>query len=133
MPQTTYIPTDVKAFIVDVFTGLGVPENEAAICGDVLITSDLHGIESHGVGRLKYYYDHVKSGRHRTTTEIKVVKETETTALLDGHHGTGHVIAHRAMRMAMDKARQYGRRRDRARAGRARQSQPASGAADDAG
>jgi LDH2 family malate/lactate/ureidoglycolate dehydrogenase len=27
---------------------------------------------------------------------------------VDGHHGMGHVIAHRAMRMAMDKARQYG-------------------------
>jgi L-2-hydroxycarboxylate dehydrogenase (NAD+) len=109
MPETTYIPVDViQAFIVDVFTGLGVPQDEAAICGDVLIASDLRGIESHGVGRLKYYYDRVKSGRHRTVTEIEVVKETEATALLDGHHGTGHVIAYRAMRMAMDKARRYG-------------------------
>jgi L-2-hydroxycarboxylate dehydrogenase (NAD+) len=109
MPETTYIPVDViEAFIVDVFTGLGVPKDEAVICGDVLITSDLRGIESHGVGRLKYYYDRVKSGRHRTATEIEIVKETETTALLDGHHGTGHVIAYRAMRMAMDKARRYG-------------------------
>ena len=47
-------------------------------------------------------------GEHRTQTEIVVVKETETTALLDGQHGMGHVIAYRAMRMAMDKARQYG-------------------------
>jgi L-2-hydroxycarboxylate dehydrogenase (NAD+) len=109
MPEITYIPADViEAFIVDVFTGLGVPQDEAQISADVLIASDLRGIESHGVGRLKYYYDRVKSGRHRTTTEIEVVKETETTALLDGHHGTGHVIAYRAMRMAMDKARRYG-------------------------
>jgi L-2-hydroxycarboxylate dehydrogenase (NAD+) len=109
MPETTYIPVDViEAFIVDVFTGLGVPKDEAAISADVLITSDLRGIESHGVGRLKYYYDRVKSGRHRTATEIEIVKETETTALLDGHHGTGHVIAYRAMRMAMDKTRRYG-------------------------
>jgi L-2-hydroxycarboxylate dehydrogenase (NAD+) len=39
---------------------------------------------------------------------MEIVKETETTALVDGHHGIGHVIAYRAMRMAMDKARQYG-------------------------
>jgi L-2-hydroxycarboxylate dehydrogenase (NAD+) len=109
MPEITHIPVKViQTFIADVFATLGVPEDEAAICADVLITSDLRGIESHGVGRLKYYYDRIKSGRHRTTTEIEVVKESETTALLDGHHGTGHVIAHRAMRMAMDKARQYG-------------------------
>jgi L-2-hydroxycarboxylate dehydrogenase (NAD+) len=36
------------------------------------------------------------------------VKETETTAVIDGHHGMGHVIAYHAMRMAMDKARKYG-------------------------
>jgi L-2-hydroxycarboxylate dehydrogenase (NAD+) len=39
---------------------------------------------------------------------VEIVKETETTALVDGNHGMGHVIAYRAMRMAMDKARQYG-------------------------
>jgi LDH2 family malate/lactate/ureidoglycolate dehydrogenase len=94
--------------MVDVFTGLGVPEDEARISADVLIASDLRGIESHGVGRLKYYYDRIKAGVHRTTTELEIVKETETTALVDGHHGVGHVIATRCMRMAMDKAGRYG-------------------------
>jgi len=37
-----------------------------------------------------------------------VVKESETTALVDGHHGMGHVVAYNSMRMAMDKARRYG-------------------------
>lgn len=109
MTETTYIPVEIiESFMRDTFTALGVPEEEAAICAGVLITADLRGIESHGVGRLKYYYDRIKRGQHHTTTEIEIVKETETTALLDGHHGMGHVIAHRAMRMAMDKARQYG-------------------------
>ena len=109
MPELTYIPVDViERFMVAVFSALGVPEDEARISADVLITSDLRGIESHGVGRLKYYYDRITAGQHRTTTEFEVVKESETTALVDGHHGMGHVIAYRAMRMAMDKARQYG-------------------------
>ena len=94
--------------MADVFHGLGVPQEEAAICADVLIASDLRGIESHGVSRLKYYYDRIRAGVQSTRTEIEVVKETETTTVLDGHHGMGHVIAHRAMRMAMDKARRYG-------------------------
>ncbi len=104
-----YMPVEiVHRFMVDVFAGLGTPAEDARICAEVLITSDLNGIESHGVGRLKYYYDRIRAGVQHTQTEIEVVKETETTAVLDGHHGMGHVIAYRAMRMAMDKAKQHG-------------------------
>jgi len=109
MTETVHIPVDIIAnFMQDTFQALGVPGGDAVICADVLITADLRGIESHGVGRLKYYYDRIQRGQHRTTTEIKIIKETETTALMDGQHGMGHVIAYRAMRLAMDKARQYG-------------------------
>ncbi len=109
MTERTYIPVDVvERFMMDVFQGLGVPQGDARICADVLIAADLRGIESHGVGRLKYYYDRIRRGQHRVQTEMKIVKETETTALIDGQHGMGQLIAHRAMRMAMDKARRYG-------------------------
>jgi LDH2 family malate/lactate/ureidoglycolate dehydrogenase len=109
MAEITYIPVPViEAFMRDVFVGLGVPRDDAHICADVLIAADLRGIESHGVGRLKYYYDRIRAGVQFTKTEMEIVKETETTALVDGHHGMGHVIATRAMRLAMDKARRYG-------------------------
>ncbi|HEY67031.1 MAG TPA: Ldh family oxidoreductase, partial [Thermoflexia bacterium] len=62
----TYIPVNIiQDFMVDVFQALGVPEDDARICTDVLITADLRGIESHGVGRLKYYYDRIRRGQHR--------------------------------------------------------------------
>ncbi len=103
------VPIDViHQFMIDVFDALGTPPDEAQVCADVLIASDLRGIESHGVGRLKYYYDRIQAGVQSVKTEIEVVKETETTAVLDGHHGMGHVIAHRAMGLAIDKARKYG-------------------------
>jgi L-2-hydroxycarboxylate dehydrogenase (NAD+) len=109
MCDTSYVPVQtIHDFMIDVFQGLGTPPEDARIVADVLITSDLQGIESHGVGRLKYYYDRIRAGVQSVRTEIEVVKETETTAVLDGHHGMGHVIAYRAMRLAMDKARQYG-------------------------
>jgi L-2-hydroxycarboxylate dehydrogenase (NAD+) len=105
----TYIPANtIENFMIAVFEGLGTPAEDARICADVLITSDLQGIESHGVGRLKYYYDRIQAGVQFTTTRFEMVKETETTAVVDGHHGMGHVIAYRAMRLAMDKARQHG-------------------------
>jgi L-2-hydroxycarboxylate dehydrogenase (NAD+) len=109
MKGISFISVDaIQQFMIDVFEALGTPRDEAQICADVLITSDLRGIESHGVGRLKYYYDRIQAGVQFTTTEVEIVKETETTAVIDGHHGMGHVIAHRAMRLAMDKARAYG-------------------------
>lgn len=109
MAETTRIPANVlERFMIDVFQGLGLPEADAQISAEVLITSDLRGIDSHGIGRLKYYYDRIRRGQHQTETRFEIVKETETTALVDGHHGTGHVIACRAMKLAMDKARRYG-------------------------
>ncbi len=109
MSDAERIPVDVvERFILAVFTRLGVPPEEARICADVLIAADLRGIESHGVGRLKYYYDRIQAGRQTVQTAVEVVHDTETTAVLDGHHGMGHVIAQRAMRLAIDKAMAHG-------------------------
>jgi len=109
MTNTTYLPIETaKSFMLDTFQGLGVPPDDAQICVDVLIASDLRGIESHGIARLKYYYDRIKVGVQFVRTEIEIVKESETTALIDGKHGMGHVIAYHSMQIAMDKARRYG-------------------------
>lgn len=107
--KTVNIPVDMlQRFMEDVFQGLGVPASDAQISARVLIASDLRGVESHGVGRLKYYYDRIKAGQHNPVTQFEVVRETPATALVDGHHGMGHVIATRAMQMAIEKARVYG-------------------------
>ena len=62
MQHITWIPFDIATrYMVDVFTGLGVPHDDALICADVLITADKFGIDSHGVNRLKpIYYDRIK-------------------------------------------------------------------------
>lgn len=108
-PNVPHIPVEtLRNFIKDVLLALGVPHEDAETCTDVIIASDLRGIESHGIGRLKYYYDRIKSGQHQVVTAIEVVREGPATALLDGHHGMGMVVATRAMQMAIDKARAYG-------------------------
>jgi LDH2 family malate/lactate/ureidoglycolate dehydrogenase len=104
-----YVPAEVlQDFVQQVFEALGTPSDDARICAEVLIASDLRGIESHGVGRLKAYYERIRAGVQLVETNMEVVQETETTALVDGHHGMGAVIAHRSMRLAMEKARRYG-------------------------
>ncbi len=104
-----HIPVEtLRSFMKDVLLALGVPPEDAETCVDVIIASDLRGIESHGIGRLKYYYDRIKAGQHQVMTQIEVVRDGPTTAVLDGHHGMGMVVAKRAMQMAIDKARAYG-------------------------
>ena len=96
-------------FMVDVFVGVGVPEKDAQICADLLITADKWGIDSHGIGRLKpIYYDRIKEGIQFPVTNFEVVREGPTTAVVDGHHGMGHVIGKKAMALAIKKARDYG-------------------------
>lgn len=96
--------------MVDVFKSIGVPEKDAHICADVLINSDKRGIDSHGVGRLKpIYYDRiVKKKIQQPVTEFEIVRDKGATAVVDGHHGMGMVIAKRCMEMAIEKARTYG-------------------------
>ncbi|MFO8065128.1 MAG: Ldh family oxidoreductase, partial [Spirochaetia bacterium] len=99
---------ELSRFVFDVFQALGVPEEEASICRDVIIASDLRGIDSHGIGRLAMYHDRIRNGVQTATTSLEFVKETETTATVDGHHGMGHVIGYRSMQTAIDKAKAYG-------------------------
>ena len=99
----------ITNFVIDAFVGYGVPREDAEICADVLLESDKRGIESHGCNRFKpIYLDRIKAGIQNPVTNITVVKETETTAVLDGNHGMGQVIGHKAMSMAIEKAKKYG-------------------------
>ncbi|MFX1419146.1 MAG: Ldh family oxidoreductase [Promethearchaeota archaeon] len=104
-----YVDVDtLKDFIKDVFINLEVPEGHAEIIADVLITSDLRGIDSHGIQRCKMYYDRIKEGIYNPETKITIIKDDLTTAVLDGNNGMGHVIAYLAMRLAIEKAKKYG-------------------------
>ncbi|HPJ35529.1 MAG TPA: Ldh family oxidoreductase, partial [Spirochaetota bacterium] len=99
----------VRDFMRDVFIKIGVPEKDAEVSADVLIESDKRGIDSHGLNRMKpIYYDRIKEGIQLPVTDFEIVKESPATAVIDGHNGMGHVIAKRAMDMAMEKAGKYG-------------------------
>jgi L-2-hydroxycarboxylate dehydrogenase (NAD+) len=111
MPEkTVYVNFEtMEQFMVEALKKAGVPENEAAICADVLITADKLGIDSHGFNRLKpIYLDRIKDGILNPVTTFEVVRESPTTAVVDGHNGMGHVIAKRSMQTAIDKAQEFG-------------------------
>ncbi|MHA1978201.1 MAG: Ldh family oxidoreductase [Candidatus Hodarchaeales archaeon] len=104
-----YFPANtLVSFMKDVFIKLDVPVEDAEICADVLIRSDLRGIKSHGCQRLKMYYDRIIQGIQSPKTEITILKETATTARIDAGHGMGHVAAYRGMELAIKKAKEFG-------------------------
>lgn len=99
----------ISDFVTDAFKGYGVPEEDAKICTDVLLESDKRGIESHGCNRFKpIYIDRIVAGIQEPVTNFDIIRETPTTAVVDGHNGMGQVIGVKAMQMAIDKAKEYG-------------------------
>ena len=110
METRPYVPWGLmNAFLIDAFKGYGVPEEDAAICADVLLESDRRGIESHGCNRFKpIYIDRIVNGTLLPVTNLEIVKETPTTIVADAHDGMGMVAAHRVMTRLIEKARTYG-------------------------
>ncbi len=102
------LPDELKHFMFTAFSKLGVPGEDAEKCADILITSDLRGIESHGIGRLRMYVDRIHAGLIETVSKPEIVRESPTTAVVDGHHGIGMVIGHYSMSMAIKKAEEFG-------------------------
>jgi LDH2 family malate/lactate/ureidoglycolate dehydrogenase len=99
----------IEGFVKDSFIGYGVPDDDAAICADVLLESDRRGIESHGVNRFKpIYLDRIKAGIQSPVTNFEIVRDNMTTAVVDGHDGMGQVVGFKAMAMAIEKAKKYG-------------------------
>ena len=85
---------------------LGVPPEDAAIVGDVLIEADLRGISSHGLIRLSTYYgNRLKKGYMDPRTPTRVINETDTTISFDGGNGLGQVNGFRAMTACIEKAK----------------------------
>jgi LDH2 family malate/lactate/ureidoglycolate dehydrogenase len=109
MERTWVAWEKIEEVMVKAFMHVGVPEEDAYLCADVLMESDRRGIESHGVNRFKpIYIDRIMAGIQKPKTSIDVLKETPTTAVLDANDGMGMVVSHKAMEMAIEKAKEYG-------------------------
>jgi len=99
----------MKQFMKDVFISYGCTEDQAETSSEVLIEADKRGIDSHGLGRLKpIYCDRIDKGILWSNRPITVLKETETTALVDGNLGLGLYIGPYCMKMAIEKAKKHG-------------------------
>jgi L-2-hydroxycarboxylate dehydrogenase (NAD+) len=101
----------LRRFVSGTFQKLGVPTSDADVAADVLVMADLRGVDTHGVIRLSprtWYVKWLLEGEMNARPDIRIVAESPSTALLEGDGGMGMVIGHRAMELAIRKAKDSG-------------------------
>ncbi|MBE6671873.1 MAG: Ldh family oxidoreductase [Ruminococcaceae bacterium] len=95
-------------FCMDAFQKFGFTEKEADIIQDVLLTSDLYGIESHGMQRMVRYHKCIEKGMIKIEAKPEVVFDTPISAVIDAHDAMGQLVGYQAMELAIAKAKTSG-------------------------
>ncbi len=98
----------LKDFSCHVLQKAGLPREDAELTADSLVFANLRGIDTHGVTRLDTLVRKLEAEVIKARPRIKVIKDKGATILLDGDNGMGQVVAHRAMRMAINRAAESG-------------------------
>jgi len=95
--------------VAAIFEKCDLTPEDAAIGADVLVTTDLRGVESHGVSNmLRSYVQSYQRGDYNPRPNWRIVRESPSTATIDGDGGLGVILGPKAMRIAIDKARAVG-------------------------
>jgi LDH2 family malate/lactate/ureidoglycolate dehydrogenase len=109
MVETRTFPAETLVrFSARVFEHFGVPPEDARLAATVLASADLRGVDSHGVARLITYCDMLEGGRIDPQPRIAIVRESASTATVDGGNGLGLVVGPKANAIAMRKALEAG-------------------------
>ena len=96
----------LRRSVMAFFEKMGEISEDAAIATDTLVSSDLRGVESHGVSNmLRYYLDGYMKEKIKARPNWHIVNETPGTATLDADNGLVVFLGKHAMQIAIDKAK----------------------------
>lgn len=98
----------VRAQCHAILVAWGMSEAHAGITADILTETDLRGIDSHGISMLPVYQEQLEAGKYRMRPDIRVVRESPVSALIDADHALGHVPGRMGMELAISKCRALG-------------------------
>lgn len=105
---TMYTHDYLLNFTTEVFTKMGCSPSDAAKTAKVFLAAELRGLPSHGMIRIKDYYQLWQAGRININPNIRIVHETPSTAVIDADGAIGMIAATRSMEIAMEKAEKAG-------------------------
>tara|TARA_X000000950_G_scaffold284772_1_gene388687 strand:+ start:1616 stop:2725 length:1110 start_codon:yes stop_codon:yes gene_type:complete len=100
-----YPATVLKEQILSILLAWGMSESDAKVTADVMVETDLRGVDSHGINMLRQYEETKQRGALNISPNTEIVRERKTTALLDADRGLGHPVSVKAMEMAIAKAK----------------------------
>lgn len=109
--ETVTVSVDSLAhFARDIFLALGLEPDEAALCADGLMQSELRCLpgQMQGVGRLPVYRQRIREGLVTPGAPFEILRESPSIALVDAHNALGHVSGFKAMQLAVAKAKATG-------------------------
>jgi L-2-hydroxycarboxylate dehydrogenase (NAD+) len=95
-------------FTAKVFSKMGCDAADSVKIADVFLAAELRGLPSHGMIRIKDYYQLWKANRINVNPHVRVVHETPSTAVIDGDRAVGMVAATKSMEIAIEKAGKVG-------------------------
>ena len=95
----------VRAQILAILEAWGMPGDLAAETAEVMLDTDLAGVDSHGIGMLASYEGMRQVGQVKLNARPRIQSETGAVALVDGGAGLGHPAAGYAMRLAIQRAK----------------------------
>lgn len=103
-----FSPHALRAFVARALEKVGLPADHAADVARLMVQADLRGADGHGTFRLAQYVRRIRAGGINVRPHIRVVRETDAMAVVDGDNAMGHLVMSFAARVAMDKAGRQG-------------------------
>lgn len=101
-------PDDLRSFGEAILIAHGVPQIDAHLLSDSLVAAELWGHSSHGMLRLPWYVERLRSGVMKAVTRSEAVIDNGALVVLDGHDGIGQVLTAQATRLGIERARAHG-------------------------
>lgn len=103
------IPTAaLHRWVVDLWLAAGSMQHEATLTADHLVTANLSGHDSHGVGMIPTYVRSLLNNELQLNQRIDLLADTGTVLTIDGKRGMGQSVTHQAMELAIARARNHG-------------------------
>ena len=99
---------DLEKYSEEILLKGGFDPEEADFMSKELVMANLAGYDSHGVIRIPQYLDQMKMGKIVPGAKIEIVKETPTTAIVDGHLKFGQMVGFAMADIVMEKAKKNG-------------------------
>lgn len=101
-------PELLKKQVALVLSSWGMTNEHCEVISEVLVETDLRGIESHGASMLPLYDKMRRAGGLNMRPKPRIVRENAATALIDADAGLGHPVAIQAMNLAIEKCGNIG-------------------------